>query len=497
LSQAINDGNPAHQLFNAAVGNLPAVDFVPRLDWSGMCQSDHFVQFYDSDPFLLDSLSGYVAAGLDAGEACVVITTPPHRKGLEERLRARGLDLAGARRGGRYVALDAEETLSVFMVDGDVDRLRFTEAVAPVIKGAAGRGRRVRAFGEMVALLWQEGRAEAALRLEGLWNGLRETQEFQLFCAYPMRCFGDGSQAGPLGRVCEEHSRAIPAESYTALADPEERLRAVIELQRKAARLEAEAAEREQALAREKAAREEAEAASRLKDEFLATVSHELRTPLTAIMGWTQILSSAGLDGPDAARALATIERNAKWQAQLVEDILDVSRIIRGKLRLDIVPVDLFAVVNAAADSLRPAADSKRISLEVSLDPSARNASGDACRLQQVVWNLISNAIKFTPEGGWVGVRVGRACACARITVSDTGCGIAAEFLPHVFDRFRQADGTTTRRHGGLGLGLSIVRHLVELHGGTVEAESDGEGRGATFRVNLPVAPRPTQPALS
>jgi len=265
LSQAMSDGKPANPFFDATGGDLAVADFAPRLDWSGMRASDHFVQFYDADAFLLDSLCGYVAAGLDGGEACVVVLHAPHREGLEERLRARGLDLASARAEGRYVALDADETLSAFMVEGEPEPRLFAETIAPVVAGAAGRGRRVRVFGEMVALLWERGLSEAALRLEALWNGLRGGREFQLFCAYPMRCFGADPLAGPLGRVCGEHSRAIPAESYTTLAAPEERLRAVIELQRKAARLEAEAAERELALAREQKAREEAEAASRLR----------------------------------------------------------------------------------------------------------------------------------------------------------------------------------------------------------------------------------------
>ena len=232
----------------------------------------------------------------------------------------------------------------------------------------------------------------------------------------------------------------------------------------------------------------EAESANRLKDEFLATVSHELRTPLTAIMGWSHMLRSGSLDEAMFARALDTIERNAQAQAQLVEDILDVARVITGKLRLDIKAVDAASVINAAIDSVQLAADSKGITMEVTLDPSARRVSGDASRLQQVVWNLISNAIKFTPSGGQVSVRLERAGNDAQLSVSDTGQGISSDFLPYIFDRFRQADGTTTRRHGGLGLGLAIVRHLVELHGGTVHADSPGAGRGATFNIKLPLA---------
>ena len=234
----------------------------------------------------------------------------------------------------------------------------------------------------------------------------------------------------------------------------------------------------------------EAQEANRLKDEFLATLSHELRTPLTSILGWTTLLRSVKFDDVTAARALETIERNARSQKQLIDDLLDASRIITGKLRLELKPAELKSVVEMACHAARPAADAKGIELSLALDPAASLVAGDAERLQQVVWNLLSNAVKFTPERGRVEVRLARAGTQAEISISDTGQGIKAEFLPHVFERFRQADGTTTRTHGGLGLGLAIVRHLVELHGGTVAAESLGEGQGATFRVSLPLIER-------
>jgi PAS domain S-box-containing protein len=244
---------------------------------------------------------------------------------------------------------------------------------------------------------------------------------------------------------------------------------------------------RDDLLRREHIAREEAESANRAKDEFLATVSHELRTPLNAILGWAHMLRANKLDQTTQARALETIERNAKSQAQLIEDILDVSRIVTGKLKLDVHPVQPVAVIDAAIESVRPAADAKGIRIEKMLDPSAGPISGDSNRLQQIVWNLAANAVKFTGKGGRVQVHLKRAGSYAEIVVSDTGQGISSEFLPFVFDRFRQADATSTRRHGGLGLGLAIVRHLAEMHGGTVVASSPGEGMGATFTVKLPL----------
>jgi PAS domain S-box-containing protein len=252
------------------------------------------------------------------------------------------------------------------------------------------------------------------------------------------------------------------------------------------AELQAQVEARSRLLASEKLARGEAERANRLKDEFLATISHELRNPLNAIMGWAHMLRRGKLTTANAERAVETIYRNAKSQAQLIADLLDVSRIISGKLRLDVRQVDLIAIISAAIDSIRPAADAKSIRLQTMLDPAAGPISGDADRLQQIVWNLLSNAVKFTPKGGRIQVRLQRIDSHVEIVVSDSGVGISKEFLPYVFDRFRQADASTTRIHGGLGLGLSIVHQLVDLHGGVVSVQSEGEGKGATFTISLP-----------
>ena len=274
-------------------------------------------------------------------------------------------------------------------------------------------------------------------------------------------------------------------------------------------------AEREQLLKSEQAARESAEAANRIKDEFLATLSHELRTPLNAILGWARMLHSRQLDQIATTRALEVIERNAVAQTNLINDLLDISKIISGQSRLQIREVDLGLIIHTAIDSMQPAADAKKIQLNCTVDAVARIYKGDADKLQQVIWNLLSNAIKFTPSGGKVEVELSLSSksknlvleaelqtvreqrskatlisnACVEIRVSDTGIGIPAEFLPYIFERFRQVDSSITRSHGGLGLGLAIVRHLVELHGGTVSAESAGLGKGATFIVQLPLLP--------
>jgi signal transduction histidine kinase len=245
--------------------------------------------------------------------------------------------------------------------------------------------------------------------------------------------------------------------------------------------------ERSQLLASERAARAQAEAANRAKDEFLAMVSHELRTPLSAMLGWSRMLTTGKLDPETVSRGIEAIERNARAQTQLIGDLLDISRITTGKLQLNVRPLRLDSVITNTIDAMRPTAQAKQILLNANLDTNGGHISGDPDRLQQIIWNLLSNAIKFTPAGGRVEINLERVGTHIQITVADTGQGINAEFLPHVFERFRQADSSTTRKFGGLGLGLSIVRHLVELHGGTVQVDSPGEGQGATFTVRFPL----------
>jgi len=246
--------------------------------------------------------------------------------------------------------------------------------------------------------------------------------------------------------------------------------------------------DRDQLLVSEQAAREEAERANQLKDEFLATLSHELRTPLHAIIGWAQLLKMGRLSREEQAEGIEAIERNAHAQSQLISDLLDVSRITSGKLRLDVQPVALALVVEAAVGAILPTAAAKEIRVLKQLDPSVGLVQGDPSRLQQIVWNLVNNAVKFTPERGQIQVILRRSGEQVEISVADTGRGINPEWLPRIFDRFLQADGSTTREHGGLGLGLAIAKQLVELHGGTIRAESEGYGKGATLIVNIPLS---------
>jgi signal transduction histidine kinase len=289
-----------------------------------------------------------------------------------------------------------------------------------------------------------------------------------------------------LKRQAEELGRAHDAldlrvrERTEQLARANERLKAVIAQRRRAE------AERADLLRREQEARREAERVNRMKDQFLATLSHELRTPLNAMLGWAHLLETGQLDPDRVQRAVKVIKNSAFAQKQLIEDILDVSRIVNGRMVLNMSSVDIRSIVDGALDTLRPAADAKQITVTTDI-ADVPDTCGDRDRLQQIVWNLLSNAIKFTPRDGRVDVRVDTLGTDVRIVVADNGQGIEPAFLPHIFDRFSQADSSMTRAHGGLGLGMSIVRHLVELHGGTVQAESEGENRGATLTVTLPI----------
>jgi PAS domain S-box-containing protein len=275
--------------------------------------------------------------------------------------------------------------------------------------------------------------------------------------------------------------------NWTIVRDAEGHpLLSVANIQDITARKQAET-EREELLLRERAARETAEAATRSKDEFLAVVSHELRSPLNAILGYAALLRYGSLDAREAKKAVDVIERSGKAQGRLIDDLLDTARIISGKLRLAVGPVDLVSVIEESVQTIHPAAEAKEVSVLANLPPEIGQITGDPVRLQQVVWNLLSNAIKFTPQGGRVEVRLERVDPHIRITVNDTGKGISPGFLPYVFERFHQSDTSSARRHGGLGLGLALAKYLIELHGGTIEAASAGEGQGSTFKVTLPV----------
>jgi signal transduction histidine kinase/ActR/RegA family two-component response regulator len=365
--------------------------------------------------------------------------------------------------------------LVVFVRDEAVGRSLPAPGFGQTLRGA-------HAWRKLVAAAIDRGTAEGSVQYE--------RGEVRAACAVGLP---DGTAAVLVGETIAEPARRLlremlplfgalfRAEAAAARSEVESKMArsAAAQATSLAAKLDATRAELQHALSA-------AETASRARDEFLATVSHELRTPLTSIIGWIQLLQLER-DEASLIEGLDTIDRNARAQSRLIEDILDFSRINAGKLHLNVRAVDLTDVVNAAMDIIRPAADAKGVRVERVLDSEAGHVSGDADRLQQVVWNLLSNAVKFTPRGGKVHIRLERVNSHCELTVTDTGQGISPQFLPYVFDRFSQADSSSTRSHAGLGLGLGIVRYLVELHGGTVQGFSRGEGQGATFAVRLPL----------
>jgi signal transduction histidine kinase/DNA-binding response OmpR family regulator len=406
-------------------------------------------------------------------------------------------EILGARRATVGILEDDGVTLRHFFTSG-YDR---SEAVNASVPQTCQR------------FLKQQFKDARSLRLSGA-NGLRilpEQEPIKSFVGAPI--LRQGAPEKVRGWLFLAEKIGAPAfseadERFTVTLTQAvvfyENARLYADLQRHAAALEQEIADRKRAeseraemLARAQAAQAEAEEANRLKDEFLATVSHELRAPLNAMLGWVTLAREGRLDEASKERALETVERNARTQKKLVDDLLDVSSIITNNLALDLEPTDLASVIETAVESVRPAAEAKGVSLRTDLDPMEDLFRLDRNRFQQVIWNLVHNAVKFTHPEGEVKVRLSRINGQAEIEVVDTGIGIASEFLPFVFDRFRQADGSITRRHGGLGLGLAIVRSLVEMHGGAVDVESAGLGQGATFRVRLPFLYDPKYEASS
>ena len=401
----------------------------------------------------------------------------------EQRQARRALDKASEQ---LKLALDAAR-LGEWSWDAQTDRITLSETAASIFGIPAGA---TITWTQLRGLLHVDDRERAKLAVEEAiarhtdydieYRVRRDNQALVWVSAKGRGIYAGATVVGMLGFVQDISTRKQNEETLRQQADA---LRMLNEVAQRAR------AEAEEAAAQNERLYRQAEESSRLKEEFLATISHELRTPLSAILGWARLLRLGQLSPENSAKALDTIERNARAQAQLVDDLLDVSRIITGKLRMDVRPADPNSFIEAAVEAVKPAAEAKGVHVQKVVDTAPISIPGDPVRLQQVVWNLLSNAIKFTPRGGRVQIRSERVNSHLEIVVSDTGQGISSDFLPHVFDRFRQADQKTSRQHGGMGLGLAIVRHLVEMHGGTVRASSEGEGKGATFIVMLPISP--------
>jgi PAS domain S-box-containing protein len=408
---------------------------------------------------------------------------------LDTLVRSAAIGFTFIDRDLRYVAInDALARMNGLPVEAHIGRqLRdvlpeLAPHIEPVLRG-----------------VMESGEAIIDMEVEGKTPGGSGEKQFWLASYYPVRRM-DGEVLG-VGIFAQDVTARKRAEvERNELLQREREARQLAEVAREqaeSARLQAEVARLQAETARHQAetAREEAEIANRTKDEFLATLSHELRTPLNAILGWANLLRAGGVDEASTQKALETIERNARAQTLIIEDILDVSRIVTGKLRLELSPLDLWPIVQSACEAVRPTAGAKNLTLNLRPEDETLRVPGDATRLHQVMWNLLSNAVKFTPSGGRIDVALRRVWGEAEIEVRDSGQGIAPEFLPFVFERFRQADASSTRRHGGLGLGLALVRHIVELHGGTIVVESAGAGQGSVFRIRLPLAAHETPDA--
>jgi signal transduction histidine kinase len=372
------------------------------------------------------------------------------------------------------------------MIDGRPDKGRFESTIGPVIRTARGGDRRVLAFGEMVALLYAEGNRDAAIQLEKLWNDLALRETFALLCAYPIASFDDAGHAKPFAEINEAHSGVAPAESYSIVV-PDERNRVIAALQQKAAALEAESKQRALLETELRSKIDELADVDRRKDEFLAMLGHELRNPLAPVTTALQIMRIHETEPSRVARSREIVERQIEHMTRLIDDLLDVSRITRGKIELREQPLLLSAVIERAVESARPLIDERghRIALDLPSEPVTFLA--DPARLSQVFANLLNNAAKYTDVGGRIWLRARIEGNELVVGVKDDGPGLTKELRKHAFDLFMQGPQTRARARGGLGIGLTLVRRLVELHGGTVEALSEGPGKGTEFVVHLPL----------
>ena len=453
---------------------------------SDIALNGHAVQLYEQESYLLDSVADHLGSALATDSAGILIATLPHRHGVAQRLSARGLDVVGAGAQGRYVALDARETLSRFLVDGWPDPARFDDTIGSLISKTRERASQVHAFGEMVALLWAEGNREAAIRLEELWNELRTRMPFSLLCAYPIETFHDASHAKPFRNMTASHTHVIPAESYMALQG-DAQMRIIAQLQQQAAALEAETIQRRHAESALRQKMEQLADADRRKDEFLAMLGHELRNPLAPVTTALQLMRLHSDEPLRVTRARETIERQVEHMTRLIDDLLDVSRITRGKIELRHEAVVLSSLVSRAVEAARPVIDERghRLTLDLPDEPVA--ISGDPARLEQVLANLLNNAAKYTDVGGRIWVRAFVEDGQLVLSVKDNGAGLTPAMREQAFDLFVQGPDVRAYARGGLGIGLTLVRRLVEMHKGTVEVRSDGLGEGSEFIVRLPL----------
>jgi len=462
-----------------------------RASWTDVNPHSHLVQFYENDGFLIDALSRWFGDGLSGGDSCVFVGTESHRISLEQKLADRGFDIDRFRKSGRLVCVDASQVLSTFMVDEWPNEGSFIGAIETVL-GRVSKTRELRVFGEMVAVLWADGRRQAAVRLEEMWNAFMRTHALSLCCAYPLHSFSSDADASLFLKVCAQHTQVLPAESYTSLTTEAERLRAISLLQHEASVLETEKAgrkEAEQSLVELeqilKIRLAELALADQRRNEFLAMLGHELRNPLSAVL---DAIATAQVDQTRRERALTIARRQTDQLAGLVDDLLDVGRITQGRIVLKKEAIKVASILKQAVEEAQCLVEpgQHRLSVRMSLGAEEAVIEADPARMRQVIANLIHNAAKFTPAGGRIDVLAERADDEIVLRVLDSGIGIAPDLLPRVFDLFTQAERPLDRSHGGLGIGLTLVKRLIEMHGGRVEARSAGQGMGSEFEVRLP-----------
>jgi signal transduction histidine kinase/ActR/RegA family two-component response regulator len=473
--------DPQHQptLMDASRSADPELQAAPA-------GSDHTVQFYEDEAFLQENVARYLGAGLIADEPVLVIATEPHRRAFQESLAAKGFDVERASAAGRLSFLDARATLDAFMVGGMPEWERFRSVVGGTIDDclAACERKRVCLYGEMVDVLWRDGNPQAAIRLEEFWNDLGRARPFSLHCAYAMGNFFKEAHCEPFERICKAHDHVVPGESYLESDERDKRLREISLLQQRARALETELQRRKELEEALRYAREQAEAASTAKDEFLAMLGHELRNPLSPILTALELMKLRG-DG-QISREQEVIDRQTRHLIRLVDDLLDVSRITRGKVELRKQPVEVRDILAKATEIASPLLEQRRHHFDVHAPPRGVRLEADEARVAQVVANLLTNAAKYTEQGGHISLSARRNGAQVVIEVRDNGIGIAPGLLPRIFDLFVQGRQASDRAEGGLGIGLALVRNLVTMHGGTVEARSPGLGKGSIFTVRLP-----------
>ena len=442
------------------------------LDETPRINSDHFVQFYENEKFLINSLTKYIRTGLNRGEACIVIATKYHRISLDKHLVSNGLNIEKARADGQYICLDAAETLSKFMIDGSPNLNLFTSVCGGVIAQAQNRYSSVRAFGEMVALLWAEGNKNAAIELEKLWNELGKTHSFSLFCAYPMNNFDRESHGESLSQINLTHSKVIPTESYMNLSNTNDKARAITLLQQKAASLEAEIIQRKQL--------------EKQKDVFLGIASHELKTPVTSAKAFAQVLHNRFKKQGDyeSAKLLAKMNLQMDKLSDLVHDLFDVTKIEVGKMHFNRMPFDLNNLAEEVAEDMQLTTDKHVILKELK---ASKLVYGDRDRIRQVIINLVSNAIKYSPNEDNIIITTSTGKESTRLCVQDFGMGISGEDKNKIFERFFRIGKSGNSPHSGIGLGLYISNEIIKRHNGQIWVES-AQGEGSTFCVTLPLS---------